>query len=210
MNRLRRRSITTSRVRHGEHAALLGAHRPGRVRWKHDDVDRERVAHPRPSPRQCWPEPTIPSRIASRRMGRRRRPSPAYGSSSTVPPYRSTRDLPAAVAPRYESTRPATGSRETERTYYRIPAYGAATPGTAAGAASPRVTVGALPAPAPAAAAERAVSSRPRRPHHHRRRQPNGVTRVVVQSPGASSTAPAPVKPMMSPGDAANVVRRPQ
>jgi membrane peptidoglycan carboxypeptidase len=39
----------------------------------------------------------------------------------------------------------------------------------------------------------------------------NGVTRVIVRTPGTASTIPGtPAKPMMSPTDAANVIRRPQ
>ncbi len=38
----------------------------------------------------------------------------------------------------------------------------------------------------------------------------NGVTRVIVRTPGTATTLPGtPVKPMMSPADAANVIRRP-
>jgi 1A family penicillin-binding protein len=87
--------------------------------------------------------------------------------------------------------------RGTDRTY-RVPSYGAATPGVTVGAPSTGAS-GAIPAPplvSPDGRTTVVVQS-------------NGVTRVVVKSPGTASTVPVPPAPRMSPADAAKVIRRP-
>jgi hypothetical protein len=96
---------------------------------------------------------------------------------------------------------------------YRVPAYGSATPGAATGVDG-RFTVGApaqVGAPSPSSAPSPGDAPSQVSPDGRTTivTQPNGVTRVVVRTPGNESITSAPVKPMMSPADAANVIRRP-
>jgi 1A family penicillin-binding protein len=107
-------------------------------------------------------------------------PSSSYPSSS----YQTPRYQPPSYQP---------------PTYqYRVPSYGASTPGVTVAAPSTGVTPAPPPTPPPVVSPDgrtTIVTS-------------NGVTRVVVRTPGAVSTVPAP-PPMMSPADAAKVIRRP-
>lgn len=92
---------------------------------------------------------------------------------------------------------------------YQVPDYGAATPGVAtSGVTAAAPGAGAPPAPPTPPAPPSVVGSDGRTTTTVV--TSNGVTRVVVRTPGATTTVPAtPTPPMMSPSDAANVIRRP-
>jgi penicillin-binding protein 1A len=140
-------------------------------------------------------------------------PSAASSAASSAGTSAASSTLASPPMPAYQrstysyqppSYRPPPSTYYTRT--YQAPDYGAATPGvTTTGAATTGVTA---PAPSPTApqvtsdgrTTTTVVTS-------------NGVTRVIVRTPdGATATATvptAPVKPMMSPADAASVIRRP-
>jgi 1A family penicillin-binding protein len=159
------------------------------------------------------------------------RPSdaPAYRAAEAQTTYPSAVSTPSAPAPstqstgyetpRYQAPAPAyqrstysyqpPSYRPPPSTYYtrtyQVPDYGKATPG---------VTTSGVPAAAPGNGAPPAPPAPPLVRSDGRTTTTvvtsNGVTRVVVTTPGTATTAPpTPAKPMMSPADAANVIRRP-
>jgi penicillin-binding protein 1A len=142
-------------------------------------------------------------RYESPRYDSPRYQTPSYPSSYQAPSYQPRTyptTNPATTDPtsvgRPAPTPPAPGYPENARTY-RAPSLGAATPGATVVPPS----TGAMPAPP----SPQLVSPDGRTTVV----TSNGVTRVVVRTPGTASTAPPP-QPMMSPADAAKVIRRPQ
>jgi membrane peptidoglycan carboxypeptidase len=140
--------------------------------------------------------------------------SPSSTSSSPSTGYDATR-YPSTYQPAYErssysyqppSYRPP-ASTYYSRTY-QAPEYGAATPGIATSGVTTAARSAGTPSAPPAPPAPPLVGSDGRATTTVS--TTNGVTRVVITTPGTTTSVPGtPAKPMMSPSDAANVIRRP-